>query len=137
VRLLWTPPAFDVGPRVASAATARLTGCCRWFASSTLDARAAHVGGAPARLGPSTLRMPPWLVFVEAVGPEILAHLFRRTRPQGEGLATLLHRIDAVLRVEPDITDLEWFNADWSTGSEAHHARVVNRTRSNAVSHVP
>jgi hypothetical protein len=37
-----------------------------------------------------------------------------------------MHQIDAIFRVEPGITDLEWFNVDGRTGSEAHLTSVLD-----------
>ena len=84
-----------------------------WLLGSTLHG--AHIGIGCANVEDS---LTDWLVFVEPVGPDILAKLFRRRLPDPEALPALVNQIDAVLRAEPDITSVEWFHVDRRTGQE-------------------
>jgi hypothetical protein len=85
-----------------------------WLLGATVQA--SHFGIGCANVDDSD---SDWLVFVETVGPGILAKLFQRTPPNTDSAAALARQIDAILRAEPDITRLEWFQVDRRTGREA------------------
>jgi hypothetical protein len=64
-----------------------------------------------------------WLVFVEAVGPGLLASLFRhREPPDPAPVAWLAERVDRALHAEPAIGQVTWFAANRRTGEETDHA---------------
>ena len=84
-----------------------------WLLGATLHA--SHFGIGCANVDDSD---SDWLVFVETVGPGILAKLFRRAPPKTDAAVALSRQIDAILRAEPEITSLEWFQMDHRTGRE-------------------
>jgi hypothetical protein len=74
-------------------------------------------------IGPVSGTQGEFLVFVEPIGPGLVASLLRRAKPSDPAVAIMVAAsVDRALHADPRITEITWFETNRRTGAETDHA---------------